>query len=54
MNPCCENLENRSEPERDPERPDLTVTRCLVCGRRHFELEVDPLVVGVKFGTDTA
>lgn len=52
MEPCCENLENRSEPEVDPERPDIVVTRCLVCGRRHFELTVDPGELGIKFGNE--
>lgn len=51
MEPCCQDLENRSEPAHpDPERTDLTVTVCKVCGRRHFELTVDPLVIGVKMG----
>jgi len=50
MEPCCENLENRSEPETpNPAQPDLTLTRCKVCGRRHFELAVDPAHLGVVF-----
>jgi hypothetical protein len=52
MEPCCENLENRTEPETDPERPDLTLTTCRVCGRRHFELTVDPALIGIKLGEE--
>ena len=46
MSACCEVPENRSEPEQVKE--DLTITRCTVCGRRHFELAVDPGQVGLK------
>lgn len=42
MNPCCEKPENLSEPQAT-NRPDLVVRVCAVCGRRHFELTVDPL-----------
>jgi hypothetical protein len=49
MEPCCENLENRTEPELVEGRSDLTITRCKVCGRRHFELTIDPAVIGVRF-----
>ncbi len=51
MNPCCENLDNRTEPEFVDGRTDLTFTRCSVCDRRHFELEVDPGVVGIRIGS---
>jgi hypothetical protein len=47
MAECCAKLENRSEPEQLGK--DITVTRCLVCGRRHFEMGVDPVEVGIKF-----
>lgn len=46
MNPCCENPENRSEPVEV--KKDLVVRTCLVCGRRHFELTVDPLVLNLR------
>ena len=49
MEPCCENPDNRTEPEKVDEREDLTITRCKVCGRRHFELSVDPAHLGVVF-----
>ena len=49
MEPCCENMENRSEPETpNPATPDLVLTRCKVCGRRHFELSVDPALIGIE------
>lgn len=48
MKPCCEDLANRSEPETpNPDKPELTVTTC-VCGARHFELDIDPIAVGVE------
>lgn len=50
MEPCCENLENRTEPKPVEDRHDLVVTECIVCGRRHFELTVDPALIGVKIG----
>jgi hypothetical protein len=49
MNECCQNLENRL-PIPDA-RPDVTVTVCGTCGRRHIELAVDPGVIGVKVGS---
>lgn len=36
---CCRKKEN-CEPYQL--KPDLTVERCKVCGRRHFELTMDP------------
>ena len=43
-NACCnvaENLEDKT----DNKRPDLTVLVCRICGRRHFELAVDPVAL---------
>lgn len=40
-NVCCRDLGNRGEAERLS--GDLSFTRCLVCGCRHFELVVDPV-----------
>jgi len=45
---CCEKPENRSEPEQV--KDDLIISRCRVCGRRHFELTVDPGELGLKGG----
>ena len=45
MEPCCENPENRETVE---DRGDLTVQKCTVCDRKHYELTVDPVEVGVK------
>lgn len=42
---CCRVPENL-EPHQ--ERPDLTITKCHVCGCRHFELTVDPGVYFAK------
>lgn len=50
MNDCCENLANRapgSGPRGGEEQEGLTITHCLVCGCRHFELTVDLGMVGV-------
>jgi hypothetical protein len=45
MSPCCEQPENRETLER---RGDLIVQKCKVCGRKHYELTLDPVEVGVK------
>jgi hypothetical protein len=45
MSPCCENPENRETVE---EREDLTVQRCKECGRRHYEVTLEPVEIGVK------
>lgn len=37
---CCEKEEYRSLP--DNVGNGLSITRCMECGRRHFELAVDP------------
>lgn len=44
MEDCCAAPENRTAPSTpDLAKPELTVTVCEVCGRRHFELDVDAL-----------
>lgn len=45
---CCEDPSNRSEPRKVEGKEDLTVAVCK-CGRRHFELAVDPAKLGLKF-----
>lgn len=46
MNPCCEKPENLVE---EPSgKPDLVLRRCAMCHCRHFELTVDPGIIGVK------
>ena len=47
MEPCCANQENRLTVEQNG---SVVVQKCKVCGRRHFELTVDPVQVGVKGG----
>ena len=46
MQPCCEKPENLGEPKEVKE--DLVVRVCAVCGRRHFELTVDPLHLNLR------
>jgi hypothetical protein len=48
LEPCCQDESNRGEPEKVDGRDDLTFTRCK-CGRRHFEMTVDPATIGVVF-----
>jgi len=52
MEACCEKPENREAVESPEEerRESLTVERCTVCGRRHFELTVDPGKLGLRGG----
>jgi hypothetical protein len=43
---CCKIPENlESQPT---ERQDFSVMKCRVCGCRHFELTVDPIVLKLK------
>jgi hypothetical protein len=45
MNECCkkpENLEPLAERLEDDKPPDLVIKKCKVCGRRHYELVLDP------------
>lgn len=45
MEPCCQQPENREVVEH---RDKIIVQQCKVCGRKHYELMVDPVQVGVK------
>lgn len=45
-NACCQDTANRGPTEQVS--PELSFTRCGVCGRRHFELELDPGALGVE------
>lgn len=40
-NACCNVAENLRELSKHQD-PDMTILRCEECGRRHFELSVDP------------
>jgi hypothetical protein len=46
VNSCCEKPELRTPPE--DAGPGKTVTYCTVCGRRHVELAVAPIEIGLK------
>lgn len=46
VKPCCQVEENLSAPTEV--KPDLIVRVCAVCGCRHFELTVDPLLLTIK------
>lgn len=52
MNLCCEDPANREAgpgPRGMEGAPsEVTVTHCTVCECRHYEVEVDPLHLGVK------
>ena len=56
MNPCCADPANRL-PGPGPRglagepREDEAVEHCRVCTCRHYELTVDPLEIGLTFGT---
>jgi hypothetical protein len=45
MKDCCAKEENL---EAKQERPDLVIRTCKECGSRHFELSVDPGMIGMK------
>lgn len=42
---CCKDLTKREERR---ESEDLMVSVCQACGCRHFELTVDPAVIGIR------
>ena len=44
---CCAKPENLGEPQKT-DKEDLVVRYCSVCGLRHFELSVDPLVLNLR------
>jgi hypothetical protein len=48
-NACCEDAANLVV-KTDPERPELTIRVCQVCGARHFVLKAEPGVLGLKVG----
>ena len=46
-NACCNQSENL-RPHAEAERPGLTAVKCSICGCRHFELDVDPGMIGLE------
>ena len=44
---CCQQDENLKQQPGDPQRKDLVVLMCAVCHRRHYELTIDPVDVGM-------
>lgn len=48
MERCCQQPENR---ETVDQKDGLTVQKCVVCGRKHYELTVDPVKVGLRGGS---
>lgn len=56
MKPCCEIVENRRPGPgprglEAPPPPEVTVTHCVVCECRHFDVEVEAGMVGVRGAT---
>jgi hypothetical protein len=43
---CCKNPENLEVHPSD--KPELEICKCRVCGLRHFELTLDPGIIGLK------
>jgi len=49
MEPCCQDLSNRVDcTDEVAGKPGLTMARCRVCRRRHFELSIDPGVYALR------
>ena len=48
VNKCCDKPENLVFDE--ARQRDLIVRKCKVCGRRHYELSLDPVRLGLKLG----
>ena len=47
VNECCKDAENLKPAPEESNRPELTVKKCQVCGRRHFRLKAEPGVFGL-------
>lgn len=47
MKYCCQSRINRIELRQ--ERDDVTVHQCVLCGRKHYCLRVDPGKLGAVF-----
>jgi hypothetical protein len=45
--PCCQEPDNLVLQPQDPTKPGLELRVCGACGRRHFELTVDPVELGL-------
>lgn len=45
MNECCKKEENL---ELDEKNGNLTVKKCKVCGLRHYEVNAEPGMIGIK------
>jgi hypothetical protein len=43
-NPCCQDMRNRRDGPgpRGGDFPDYTVTYCVVCESRHFQIDAEP------------
>jgi hypothetical protein len=46
MEPCCAKPENLEE--KPNTRPDIILKVCKVCGRKHYEFNVDTIQLGLK------
>ena len=44
---CCQNQTTRVEVRTD--RVDATVHQCLMCGRKHYRLKIEPGQLGATF-----
>jgi len=49
INDCCKQPENLIP--QPTVKPDLTVRKCRICGRRHFELSVEKGQLGLRGAT---
>jgi hypothetical protein len=43
---CCKQEENLEIQPSD--KPELIIRKCRICGCRHFELGLDPGIIGLK------
>lgn len=46
MNECCQKSDNLEKQPSD--KPELRILKCKICGCRHFELSVDPGIIGLE------
>ena len=45
---CCELASNLVTLPGNPDKPEMTISRCTACGCRHFKLKLDTIYVGLQ------
>jgi len=46
INECCKDMDNREKQPSD--KPEMKITKCKVCGRRHYRLMAEGAILSSK------